>query len=261
MPARRGGAQTSPRDATGRKREQLAKQHAAEQEARSKELGMMTAAKGQPSEGITDLTRQQVVAGRTPDEQAALDAGRAQDAARLPLGATKQPGMPGVSVDSAGILTDTAQPGFSRKTNSTATTGTGTETPFSVPGATIANQVTRGTVDTVNAGYVGAPGGGPDPEAPRQWLLGNPDRPQDPDGAVDVVGQRVLGTFPEDADVQFAGRVQTLDREPTKVIRTNTTLEDVTIGVGTNYTFIEGQQYRVPQHVADHLEELGYIWH
>lgn len=46
-----------------------------------------------------------------------------------------------------------------------------------------------------------------------------------------------------------------------KVIRVNTTLENVTIGVGTSYNFEEGKQYRVPAHVAAHLEEKGYVWH
>lgn len=45
------------------------------------------------------------------------------------------------------------------------------------------------------------------------------------------------------------------------VIRVNADLEDVTIGAGNNYSFVEGGQYRVPLHVAQHLEEKGYIWH
>lgn len=51
------------------------------------------------------------------------------------------------------------------------------------------------------------------------------------------------------------------DGGATTVIRTNMTLEDVTIGAGTNFTFIEMQRYRVPVHVANHLEEKGYIYH
>lgn len=46
-----------------------------------------------------------------------------------------------------------------------------------------------------------------------------------------------------------------------KVIRVNTKLEDVTIGQGNHYTFEEGKRYKVPAHVAAHLEEKGYIWH
>lgn len=44
-------------------------------------------------------------------------------------------------------------------------------------------------------------------------------------------------------------------------IRVNMDLEDVTIGSGNNYSFKEGQRYRVPMHVAAHLEEKGYCWH
>lgn len=54
------------------------------------------------------------------------------------------------------------------KTNDKTVTGTGTETPFAVPGGTIADQRVRGTVDTRNASYIGA-AAGPDPEAPRVW--------------------------------------------------------------------------------------------
>lgn len=46
-----------------------------------------------------------------------------------------------------------------------------------------------------------------------------------------------------------------------KTIRVNSTIENMTFGVGNNYNFEEGKQYRVPAAVADHLEELGYVWH
>lgn len=45
------------------------------------------------------------------------------------------------------------------------------------------------------------------------------------------------------------------------IIRINTDLDDVTIGAGNNYNFKEGERYRVPVHVATHLEEKGYVWH
>lgn len=54
------------------------------------------------------------------------------------------------------------------KTNDTAVTGTGAESPFGVLGDTIAAQVTRGVVDTRNQTNVGA-ASGPDTEAPREW--------------------------------------------------------------------------------------------
>lgn len=48
---------------------------------------------------------------------------------------------------------------------------------------------------------------------------------------------------------------------PARTIRINSTLESVTIGAGNHYTFNEGEKYTVPAHVADHLEEKGYVWH
>ncbi len=49
--------------------------------------------------------------------------------------------------------------------------------------------------------------------------------------------------------------------EAVVVIRVNEDIEDMTLGVGNNYTFKAGQKYKVPKHVADHLEEKGYVWH
>lgn len=45
------------------------------------------------------------------------------------------------------------------------------------------------------------------------------------------------------------------------VIRVNADLEDVTLGYGNVYSFIEGRRYRVPRWVADHLDSKGLIWH
>ena len=44
------------------------------------------------------------------------------------------------------------------------------------------------------------------------------------------------------------------------VIRTITDIEDMTYGVGNNYTFKAGVKYRVPAGLAGYLEQLGYIW-
>lgn len=43
-------------------------------------------------------------------------------------------------------------------------------------------------------------------------------------------------------------------------IRVSDTLEHVTIGQGTDYSFEEGQVYEVPMHVARHLDRIGYVW-
>ena len=44
------------------------------------------------------------------------------------------------------------------------------------------------------------------------------------------------------------------------VIRTITDIDDMTYGVGNNYTFKAGVKYRVPASLATYLEQLGYIW-
>lgn len=43
--------------------------------------------------------------------------------------------------------------------------------------------------------------------------------------------------------------------------RVNENLEQVTIGHGRNYDFIQGQEYRAERYIRDHLEEKGLIWH
>lgn len=211
----------SPADVTGTKRDQLAKEHAAELERRQSELGMATA-QAQADEGVVDAS------GAFPSPEAA--AWRDEQGRNLPRGATKQPGMANVTVDATGFMTDTTQPGMKVKTNAPTPTGTGTETPSAVPGGTIADQQVRPTVDTRNATNVGAVGGGADVEAPRVWTAVGDVRAREAEG----------------------GTVE---------IRVNTDLEEVTIGAGTNFSFKEGQRYKVPQHVYDHLEEKGYVWH
>lgn len=43
--------------------------------------------------------------------------------------------------------------------------------------------------------------------------------------------------------------------------RVNTTLEQVTIGAGNHYDFVEGQQYRAPRSIYKHLDEKGVVYH
>jgi hypothetical protein len=45
------------------------------------------------------------------------------------------------------------------------------------------------------------------------------------------------------------------------VIRVNEDCPAVTIGYGKTYDFVEGQRYRVPLHVYEHLEEKGLVYH
>lgn len=48
---------------------------------------------------------------------------------------------------------------------------------------------------------------------------------------------------------------------PTKKLRVNTDVEDLTFGAGTNYSFYRGQTYSVPAALWEHLEEKGLVWH
>jgi hypothetical protein len=44
------------------------------------------------------------------------------------------------------------------------------------------------------------------------------------------------------------------------IIRTITDIDEMTFGVGNHYSFKAGVKYRVPSHLANYLEQLGYIW-
>lgn len=46
-----------------------------------------------------------------------------------------------------------------------------------------------------------------------------------------------------------------------RIMRVNTDLEDITIGKDNHYTFRQGQPYKVPAHVYEHLDEKGYVFH
>lgn len=107
------------------------------------------------------------------------------------------------------------------KTNDTEIIGFGPETPFDVPGSTPEFERERRIVDTDNEGF---------------------------NASVREVAGR--------SAVQVGDKSQQLVE-----FRVNETLEDVTIGVGTNFSFEEGRRYRAPRYVRDHLEEKGYIYH
>lgn len=51
-----------------------------------------------------------------------------------------------------------------------------------------------------------------------------------------------------------------VNKEDTVIIRVNTDIEDMTYGVGNNYTFKAGVRYSVPRHLANYLQGLGYLW-
>lgn len=62
-----------------------------------------------------------------------------------------------------------------------------------------------------------------------------------------------------EADIETQGVVNVDDA--TVVIRVNADIEQMTLGVGNHYNFEAGSRYRVPIHVARHLEEKGLVWH
>lgn len=70
---------------------------------------------------------------------------------------------------------------------------------------------------------------------------------------------KVVDYSKEKPVVEVAKTVEVRDAFTT--IRTNCDLEQVTIGKGTSFDFEMGMRYRVPVHVADHLEEKGLLWH
>jgi hypothetical protein len=57
---------------------------------------------------------------------------------------------------------------YRKKTNGAAAGAAGVETPFTVLGGTIADQITRAVIDTRNQTNVGV-ASGPDTEAPRTY--------------------------------------------------------------------------------------------
>jgi hypothetical protein len=73
---------------------------------------------------------------------------------------------------------------------------------------------------------------------------------------LDSTGREV----PREADVSDQNPAPVQVAPEFATIRVNCDLEKVTIGQGNNFDFAEGQVYRVPYHVALHLDALGYIW-
>jgi hypothetical protein len=45
------------------------------------------------------------------------------------------------------------------------------------------------------------------------------------------------------------------------VVRVAEDIDNMTVGYRNNYTFKAGGKYKVPQAVADRLENLGLLWH
>lgn len=246
-------SQKSPRDFTGRQAEDLQAEHADELAARQRELSMMHSAQVPVDEDgeVVDY------AVENPDNQT-LDvlhqAVTGEPLAPHLRGTTLQPGQTGSepgggaydtqtsrnitagTIDANGYMTVGNE---SVKTNSTATTGTGFETPGHSPGAAEGAEVTRGRVDTEGDTHVTTPNWG------------------------------IRGLSADDIQVHDLGEVMSpgargAGYDPVKPveIQVNTDLENVTFGnSGRMFDFRVGRRYRVPGALAAHLEEKGYVWH
>jgi hypothetical protein len=77
----------------------------------------------------------------------------------------------------------------------------------------------------------------------------------------DLYPPRTEVTWIEDEETKQIKPVEVEVNEPVKKMRVNTDLEQVTIGHGREFTFEQGQYYKVPAYVYDHLDEKGFVWH
>jgi len=66
-------------------------------------------------------------------------------------------------------------------------------------------------------------------------------------------------TAPDRQTVIVDDPIKLGNQEDTVVIRVVETIENMTLGVGNNYSFKAGQKYQVTKAVADHLKEKGYL--
>jgi lipopolysaccharide biosynthesis regulator YciM len=71
---------------------------------------------------------------------------------------------------------------------------------------------------------------------------------------IDMVTEEAVPQEGEDGAVTYV-------EAPARTIRVNADIENMTYGYGNVYDLKEGQLYRLPAVVCDHLEELGYVWH
>jgi hypothetical protein len=80
---------------------------------------------------------------------------------------------------------------------------------------------------------------------------------EDDEAVIDTLAPRAVEAIPlEVEEMEESIEVQ----EATRIIRIAEDCEP-TIGYGNNYDFKAGRRYRVPAHVARHLEEKGLVYH
>lgn len=142
-----------PNDATGRKRDELAKQQAEAQKEREGELTTITAQQQvEQDNGVYDpasgslLNEEEVRAA----QERALDAFRSAQTANLAPG-TRQPGHVDAEIDpDTGVMYVRGQEETPVQTNDTKIIGRGPESPSEVIGGTPADALMRQVVDTAN---------------------------------------------------------------------------------------------------------------
>ena len=73
------------------------------------------------------------------------------------------------------------------------------------------------------------------------------------------LNETIDATVPNRATVIVDNPVEISTEEDSVTIRVIADIEHMTLGVGNVYSFKAGQKYKVSKHVAQHLEEKGYL--
>lgn len=106
-----------------------------------------------------------------------------------------------------------------------------------------------------------------EPEIPVSQLpasqVGHPDEPQSYEEDPEIsTTSSVLGLKGREIEVEPIVAPRQDPKNPFMVIRMNETLEDFTYGNQTaGVKLVEGRQYRVPKHIGQYLDGLGYVYH
>jgi hypothetical protein len=73
------------------------------------------------------------------------------------------------------------------------------------------------------------------------------------------LNETIDATVPNRATVIVDNPVELSTDDDSVTIRVVADIEHMTLGVGNLYSFKAGQKYKVSKHVAQHLEEKGYL--
>lgn len=236
---------TSPRDSTGRKKDELEKQNAEEQARRSSELAMATArAQKEAEEGVFDPATGRKLEGEEDHPRLSEETvDPAVDGEPLTESLTNQR-----KVDPRAGAHGSALKEEDRERLRTVSR-TGPESPTSDEKDGPDLSAAEGVIDLNKHSGKGVPN---TPASDASPTPPPPDETQSRDR--DKVEKERRGSDKiRDSGVQVA-------QKSSEVVRVN---EDIsmTYGAGNHYDFEAGKKYRVPKAVAKHLEEKGLIWH